>query len=376
MWVSRVNLFLLLVSCWLSFNVLATESKQPVQPAVPESFDIGVDHVKVLESAGSKLYLGTSDGFYILDTLTNDALLLDYDNGLISKSIHSVIQDPDGETLWLGTYGGGLVKLVMKEGVPKTEIYNVRHGLNDSFVYDVEFDKAGDMWIGTWSGANKVSGDINKRANWTKYTVENTNKGLSDDWVYAVEIDSKQRKWFGTEVGISLFDGEKWKKWDHNDGLGAGIDIVRKDVHDVKTALRGDHHETQIAAQTAKGANYNYNPNYVVSMELGPKENLWVGTWGGGLSLFDVETETFTNYTTRDGLPSNFVLALEFDKNGVLWIGTIKGLASFDGKTIKQHYQYEGLLSRFVYSMTFAENGSFWVGGRKGITRIPVTAHE
>jgi len=368
-----LNLSFLLVFGSLNISALAAE---PEQSTPPESFNIGVDHVKVLESAGTKLYLGTSDGFYILDTLTNDALLLDYDNGLISKSIHSITQDPDGETLWLGTYGGGLARLVMQNGRPKTQIYNVRHGLNDSFVYDVEFDQAGDMWIGTWSGVNKVSGDINKRANWTKYTVENTNKGLSDDWVYAVEIDSKQRKWFGTEVGISLLDKGKWKKWDHNDGLGAGIDIVRKDVHDVKTALRGDHHEAQISAQTAKGANYNYNPNYVVSMTLGPKENLWVGTWGGGLSLFDVETETFTNYTTRDGLPSNFVLALEFDKNGLLWIGTIKGLASFDGKVIKQHYQYEGLLSRFVYSMTFSEDGSFWVGGRKGITRIPVNTHE
>jgi len=374
--VSRFTLFVLFICCWLSFNLLATEAKPQAQPSEPESFDIGVDHVKVLESAGSKLYLGTSDGFYILDTLTNDALLLDYDNGLISKSIHSVTQDPDGETLWLGTYGGGLARLVMQDGQPKTQIYNVRHGLNDSFVYDVEFDKAGNMWIGTWSGVNKVSGDINKRANWTKYTVANTNKGLSDDWVYAIEIDSKQRIWFGTEVGISLLDGERWKKWDHNDGLGAGIDIVRRDVHEVKTALRGEHHETQISAQTAPGANYNYNPNYVVAMQLGPKENLWVGTWGGGLSFFDVKSETFTNYTTRDGLPSNFVLALQFDKDGLLWIGTIKGLASFDGKTIKQHYQYGGLLSRFVYSMTFSDDGSFWIGGRKGITRIPVVSHE
>jgi len=376
MWGSRFYLIFLLAAYWFSFNLQASTVKPQPAPVVPESFDIGVDHVKVLENAGSKLYLGTSDGFYILDTITNDALLLDYDNGLISKSIHSVTQDPDGETLWLGTYGGGLAKLVMKDGLPQTEIYNVRHGLNDSFVYDVEFDKAGNMWVATWSGANKISGDINKRANWTKYTVKNTNEGLSDDWVYAIEIDSKQRIWFGTEVGISLFDGEKWKKWDHNAGLGAGIDVVRKDVHDVKTALRGDHHETQISAQTAPGANYNYNPNYVVAMELGPKENIWVGTWGGGLSLFNVESETFTNYTTRDGLPSNFVLALEFDKNGVLWIGTIKGLASFDGKTIKQHYVYGGLLSRFVYSMTFSEDGSFWVGGRKGITRIPVATHE
>ncbi len=89
-----------------------------------------------------------------------------------------------------------------------------------------------------------------------------------------------------------------------------------------------------------------------------------------------METETFTNYTTWDGLPSNFVLALQFDRTGLLWIGTIKGLASFDRKRIKQHYPYGGLLSRFIYSMTFSDDGSFWIGGRKGITRVPLATHE
>ena len=63
MWVSRYNLFLLLFCCTLSFSLQAAKIKQQAQPAEPETFDIGVDHVKVLESAGSKLYLGTSDGF-------------------------------------------------------------------------------------------------------------------------------------------------------------------------------------------------------------------------------------------------------------------------------------------------------------------------
>jgi len=218
------KLSLLLVCCVLSASILAAETKQLQQN--PELFDIGVDHVKVLQSAGSKLYVGTSDGFYILDTSTNDARLLDNDNGLISQSIHSITEDPDGKTLWLGTYGGGLVSLLVENQQLTTQIYNVQHGLNDSFVYDVEFDKYGTMWVGTWSGVNLINGDINKRSNWNKLTVKNTNEGLSDNWVYAVEIDSRDRKWFGTEVGISMLDGDTWKKWDHKDGLGAGIDVV------------------------------------------------------------------------------------------------------------------------------------------------------
>ena len=41
------------------------------------------------------------------------------------------------------------------------------------------------------------------------------------------------------------------------------------------------------------------------------------------------------NYSAADGLPSNTVYAITQDADGVLWVGTRNGLASFDGVQFK-----------------------------------------
>lgn len=43
------------------------------------------------------------------------------------------------------------------------------------------------------------------------------------------------------------------------------------------------------------------------------------------------QVSAFQAYTTKDGLPSNYVMSIDEDENGFLWIGTDKGLAKFDG---------------------------------------------
>ncbi len=62
---------------------------------------------------------------------------------------------------------------------------------------------------------------------------------------------------------------------------------------------------------------------------------VWAGT-GFGLSRFN--GETFTNYTTTDGLLGNFISNIQEDNKGYIWIscGT-KGLVRFDGKTFKPY---------------------------------------
>ena len=41
--------------------------------------------------------------------------------------------------------------------------------------------------------------------------------------------------------------------------------------------------------------------------------------------------QTFTNYTTADGLVDNNVSCGTFEGNGVMWFGTQNGISKFDG---------------------------------------------
>ena len=65
------------------------------------------------------------------------------------------------------------------------------------------------------------------------------------------------------------------------------------------------------------------------------------------LSVF-AQTLEFENYTIRDGLPSTWTQALYQDPQGLLWIGTDDGIASFDGQQFTSYGTREGLSIGFV----------------------------
>lgn len=70
--------------------------------------------------------------------------------------------------------------------------------------------------------------------------------------------------------------------------------------------------------------------NYTFSVVEGPGGYIWISTNGGGLNRYSPETENFVHYTIGDGLPSNVVFDLVFDREGFLWLNTPKGLSCFD----------------------------------------------
>lgn len=47
----------------------------------------------------------------------------------------------------------------------------------------------------------------------------------------------------------------------------------------------------------------------------------------------------------RDELPSDYILSLDFDRYGRLWIGTENGMASFDGTEISKYMKGAGAIS-------------------------------
>ena len=73
------------------------------------------------------------------------------------------------------------------------------------------------------------------------------------------------------------------------------------------------------------------------------KGNLWIGTNGGGLDLFNKKTKTFTHFNeeTKNSISNNDVYCMSEDKNGNLWIGTNLGLNRMDKKRPVYKLLYE-----------------------------------
>jgi len=61
---------------------------------------------------------------------------------------------------------------------------------------------------------------------------------------------------------------------------------------------------------------------------------IWVGTWGGGLSKYDITSGSIKTYTMDDGLPSLGIQGILEDEDGqALWISTFSGLTRFNLET-------------------------------------------
>jgi len=344
-----------------------------VDPNAPNftHFRVGNRNVKGMVAVKDAVWVGTSGGAIRYDLIKEDYEHYDVNNGsLLSNGVFHVSKVRDN--IVVGTYGGGMSVFDTKTKTWKN--YNIPDGLADQFVYDIDEDPQGNYWIATWSGVNFVpGGNLTDKANWKTYTVKNTSGGLPNDWVYGVDVGLNGNVWFATEGGLARLDSQgKWTNWQHKDGLGAPYEKIKDDITFKNDPASASKHHAQQKSEQGLGQDIQvgFNPNYIVSMVVDKQGNVWCGTWGGGLSMFD--GNKWTTYSTKEGLPGNHVFMLNNGRDGHLWIGTNKGLARFreDGKGFKVFTTAQGLFADNVFSMAEADDGSLWVGSYGGVARI------
>lgn len=338
-------------------------------------FELSQRNVKAILADGASVWIGTSGGLIKYEPATGAQTIYDNKRGLLSNGVFHVGKVAD--EIWVGTYGGGLSVLGAKSGVWRN--YNIPDGLADAFVYDVLKTRDGDIWIATWSGANRVvGGQMDRIESWEVYTVENTGGGLPNDWVYGLAEGKDGEIWLATEGGLARFANGEWRHWTHQDGLGASYETVKADLQfQSDPGEVSAHHARQKAEQGLSKVTVAFNPNYVVSLAVGREGEVWAGTWGGGLSRFD--GQTWKTFTVGDGLPANHVFALEVDAAGTLWVGTSRGLAKREGDGFTVFGVPDGLVGDAVFSIAFEGPSALWAGSYGGLTWFPhgpVRAHR
>jgi ligand-binding sensor domain-containing protein len=209
---------------------------------------------------------------------------------------------------------------------------------------------------------------LNDRANWDLYTVASTGGGLPNDRVYRLAEGKDGSIWLATRGGLANFQNGRWKNWIHATGLGASY----KDGGRESTAASDPYSPSRHVGQTQEAgggdAKAVFNPSHIAALEIGEDGKVWAGTRGAGLARFD--GNTWKNYTVAEGLPSNHVSTLNFDRNGRLWVGTKNGLAVFKDEKFEVLTTAHGLLAGNVLSVMTTKDGALWVGSFGGVAHI------
>lgn len=111
---------------------------------------------------------------------------------------------------------------------------------------------------------------------------------------------------------------------------------------------------------------------------------LWIGTYGGGLNLFDRETETFSRWqhdsSDSKSIASDYIICLLVDDAGVLWLGTedagLMRAEKTDSTTliftqwVHDVNDPQSLSGNEVICLYEDTHGTLWVGTSSGLNRF------
>lgn len=102
--------------------------------------------------------------------------------------------------------------------------------------------------------------------------------------------------------------------------------------------------------------------------------NIWFGTIGGGVYQYNpsasssIDKNSFTLFTTKDGLVNDVVLCMMEDKKGNIWFGTDNGVSRFKENKFYNYTTKDGLSDNSVNCITQDKTGKIWFGTRGGIS--------
>ncbi len=182
------------------------------------------------------------------------------------------------------------------------------------------------------------------------YTFKNITErdGLSENYVIDIFEDSWGFLWFVTPDGVNHYDGYKFK-------------IFRNDPFDPNSI----------------------SPGIITRISEDAAGNIWIGSTRG-LNKYDRLTNSFKNYSTKDGLSYHQITALYKDSEGLIWVGmgdiigrtNEGGLAYFDSTANRfisltnDSLDENSISDNHVNAITEDNDGHLWIGTSDGLNKF------
>ena len=207
--------------------------------------------------------------------------------------------------------------------------YSVAEGLPSSTVRAIAQDDQGYMWFGTKNGLSRFDGYQFKNFQFKK----SDTASIGNNFIHCITRFDSTHLWIGTENSIYILDLEK-EQFSHFEPLKEKtiFDILRdkNGMVWITTRLNGlyryDPLRNSIDNFKASNSLSSVSGNQVTKLAQDDDGNIWIGTFGYGIDIYNQSTKSFTNLRAeKSGLSNDFINALYKGKDGVMWVGTMNG---------------------------------------------------
>ncbi len=357
-------------------------------PSDPESLSSN-NTFTVLPDRSGVIWVGTlSAGInkLNLDTLQFRTYRHDPSNpkSLPGNHISSFAETSDG-TIWLGSIENGLVRFDQASG----EFTPFRHdpanpaSISGDMVLTIFADPDDTLWVGTLgSGLNHFDP---RTGTFTRYQNDPADpQSLLENQVTSLIRDREGRLWVGTFAGLARLDPGASGFVNYpmpaapvsfglvGDELWAGTwggGLYRLDLSDpanldpVKAAFSTLKHDPT--------SPNSLSDDGVWTILQTPDGMVWLGSMAG-LNRYDPQTEQFKIYTEKNGLANASIMGILRDSRGLLWLTTNHGVVQFDpqAETFVTYEKSDGLQGNEFNSNAYfqSRSGDFYVGGVSGFS--------
>jgi len=381
--------------------------------------------VDILQDSDGLIWFATYNGLASYDGYNFNIYNHEPDDSTtINHDIVMYITEETPRFLWVGTYKGFSLFDKEQNKFKRMDSPNLKN-ISSAGIRKIVFDKNGNLWLATNQGMVMYNMEKDSAKFFNSDPDDTTT--ICSDFILDLYFDKYDQLWIGTREGLDVYDTKtlKFKHLYDNQEFekviaykGGILAITRffnryftssaKDINfeeylftenkpgfvftDILTDYQGgewyairEYGLFKEVHETSEKYNYTYskyqpygiNSNVPQCLFKDKDNNLWVGTYDGGVNLHSPYRKIFHNIKDNyleTGLMNNKVKTIYQDRNGDVWVGTkVDGMLSkFDRETQTfKHYKHnpndpESLSDEYVFSITDAEPGYLWVGTMLG----------
>lgn len=349
-----------------------------------------------LDKFGNIWYGTHGDGVYIIDTQNRQYTNFRNNPGeltsLSENTINCIFEDRS-ENIWIGTFGAGISIYrpdAHKFGFISHQPFK-ENTLSSNFVWSIMECEDEKVWIGTDDAGLNIYDPVHDHFTNYIYRPGDPNS-ISHSSVRKVYQDSKKRIWIGTDGGglnqfypaTGKFTSFKNIPSDTLSISGNSVRVIYEDLHGnlwvgTRSGLNLFDPATGLFKRFVNDESdeSSISNNFVYSsIYHDEKNNLWVGTYGGGLNMLDIESGKFKRFlhdpADLHSISDNIVFSIHEESSGILWIGTNSGLNRFVAATGKfeRFGLANGLPNEVIYGILEDNTNHLWLSTNRGICRF------
>lgn len=285
----------------------------------------------------------------------------------LASTINSIYKEKDGD-VWLGT----------PKGLYTFNGHRIKHNedslLRDSFIYKIQEDKNGGLWVLT--------------DNWVMHRKRGEDRFMQlkaespyEEAPFFSMCQDDEGIWFGSQGIIYryTYKDEKFSIFRDLKGHGILFCSYLNKIDDSTLLCSSNGGSVLIDTATGELTDYDFGPlNRVCGTMTDSRGRLWISFYNNGIRVYEKDWTLIKTYTTRNSDLSNDLALCFTEKDSKIWVGTDGGGVNIidpENDSIKVISHVSGDASSFpAHSIKtiYTDNyGNIWAGStRDGLIRV------